>query len=331
LETSGAGKLAVHLDLAIALAGLIVGIVVGLTGMGGGALMTPILVIGFGIEPLAAVSSDLVAAVVMKPIGGGIHFRRGTVHTGLVCWLALGSVPGALLGSYWISHLSGDVGDTIKIVLGVALLVAAGAMVARGYLSSHRATGVSGDEARRVPVKRVATLLIGLFGGIVVGMTSVGSGSLMIVALMLLYPTLSSKELVGTDLVQAVPLVLAAAVGHLLWGQFELGLTGSLLLGSVPGVIIGANISSRAPDAIIRPILVLVLTLSALKLLDVSNEVLGAVLVAALVAGGATWFVTRRRDHADGPAATSTAMAGPSVPAPNEAQVVAASPGSGSD
>ena len=287
-----------HIDLAIALAGLIVGIVVGLTGMGGGALMTPILVIGFGIEPLAAVSSDLVAAVVMKPIGGGIHFRRGTVHTGLVLWLALGSVPGALIGSYWISQLAGDVGGTVKIVLGVVLLIAAGAMIVRGYLSSHRAAGVSGDEALRVPVQRVPTLLIGLFGGLIVGMTSVGSGSLMIVALMLLYPTLSSKELVGTDLVQAVPLVLAAAIGHVVWGGFELGLTGSLLLGSIPGVIIGAHISSRASDKIIRPILVLVLTMSALKLLAVPNEVLGLVLLSAAVAGGASWYVTRRRAQA---------------------------------
>jgi uncharacterized membrane protein YfcA len=288
----------VHFDLGIALAGLIVGVVVGLTGMGGGALMTPILVIGFGIEPLTAVSSDLVAAVVMKPIGGGIHFRRGTVHTGLVRWLALGSIPGALVGSYVVSHLSGNVGDSIKVILGIVLLVAAAGMAVRGYLGRHRPPGVEGDEARRVPVRRAATLTVGLLGGAIVGMTSVGSGSLMIVALMLLYPTLSSKELVGTDLVQAVPLVLAAAVGHLLWGEFELGLTSSLLIGSVPGVIIGAHVSSRAPDAIIRPILVLVLALSALKLLDVPNPVLAAVLVAALVAGAATWFVTRRRARA---------------------------------
>ncbi|MDQ1432796.1 MAG: uncharacterized protein QOF40_3398 [Actinomycetota bacterium] len=284
-----------HIDIGIAIAGLIVGVVVGLTGMGGGALMTPILVIGFGIEPLAAVSSDLVAAVVMKPIGGGIHFRRGTVHTGLVKWLALGSVPGALLGSYVVSHLGDDVGDTIKTVLGVVLLIAAGAMVVRGYLSRHRGPGVEGDAARRVPVRRAATLTIGLLGGTIVGMTSVGSGSLMIVALMLLYPTLSSKELVGTDLVQAVPLVLAAAIGHLIWGNFEFGLTSSLLIGSVPGVIIGAHVSSRAPDAIIRPILVLVLALSALKLLDVPNDVLGAILLGAIVAALTTWFVKRRR------------------------------------
>jgi uncharacterized membrane protein YfcA len=288
----------VDLDFGIALAGFIVGIVVGLTGMGGGALMTPVLVLGFGIEPLAAVSSDLVAAVVMKPIGGGIHFRRGTVHTGLVMWLALGSVPGALFGSYVISHISGDVGDTIKTVLGVVLLIAAAAMMLRWYLSRHRGAGVEGDDARRVPVRRAATLAVGIIGGTIVGMTSVGSGSLMIVALMLLYPTLSSRELVGTDLVQAVPLVLAAAVGHLIWGEFELGLTGSLLIGSVPGVVIGAQISSRAPDHFIRPVLVLVLGLTGLKLLDVPNEALLVVLVIALVAGGVAWFVTRRRAHA---------------------------------
>jgi uncharacterized membrane protein YfcA len=285
----------VDLDFGIALAGFIVGIVVGLTGMGGGALMTPVLVLGFGVEPLAAVSSDLVAAVVMKPIGGGIHFRRGTVHTGLVKWLALGSVPGALLGSYVIANLSGNVGDTIKTVLGVVLLVASGAMVVRWYLSSHRGVGVEGDEAQRVPVRRVPTLLVGLVGGTIVGMTSVGSGSLIIVALMLLYPTLSSRELVGTDLVQAIPLVLAAAIGHLLWGEFEVGLTSSLLIGSVPGVILGAQISSRAPDRFIRPVLVLVLALTGLKLLDVPNEALGALLVLSVLAGAGAWFVTRRR------------------------------------
>jgi uncharacterized membrane protein YfcA len=301
----------VDLDFGIALAGFIVGIVVGLTGMGGGALMTPILVLGFGIEPLAAVSSDLVAAVVMKPIGGGIHFRRGTVHTGLVKWLALGSVPGALFGSYVISHISGDVGDTIKTILGVVLLIAAGAMVVRSYLSRHRGTGgVEGADARRVPVRRAATLTIGIVGGTVVGMTSVGSGSLMIVALMLLYPTLSSRELVGTDLVQAVPLVLAAAIGHLIWGEFELGLTTSLLIGSVPGVIIGAHISSRAPDHFIRPVLVLVLALTGLKLLDVPNEALLAILVIAVVAGGVTWFVTRRRARARRVATAASASPG---------------------
>jgi uncharacterized membrane protein YfcA len=300
----------VDLDFGIALAGFLVGIVVGLTGMGGGALMTPVLVLGFGIEPLAAVSSDLVAAVVMKPIGGGIHFRRGTVHTGLVTWLAFGSVPGALLGSYVISNLSGDVGDTIELILGVVLLVAAAAMVVRWYLSTHRGVGIEGDAARRVPVRRAATLAVGLVGGTIVGMTSVGSGSLMIVALMLLYPTLSSREFVGTDLVQAVPLVLAAAIGHLIWGEFELSLTTSLLIGSVPGVIIGAQISSRAPDQYIRPVLVLVLALTGLKLLGVPNEVLGGLLALAVLAGAATWYVTRRRARAQHAAMGASASPG---------------------
>jgi uncharacterized membrane protein YfcA len=300
----------VDLDFGIAFAGFIVGIVVGLTGMGGGALMTPVLVIGFGIEPLAAVSSDLVAAVVMKPIGGGIHFRRGTVHTGLVLWLALGSVPGALAGSYVISHLSGDVGDTIQVVLGVVLLVAAAGMVLRSYLVGHRGPGVDGDAARRVPVRKVATLLVGLIGGTIVGLTSVGSGSLMIVALMLLYPTLSSRELVGTDLVQAIPLVLAAAIGHVIWGNFELSLTGSLLLGSIPGVIIGAQISSRASDRFIRPLLVLVLVLTGLKLLGVANAVLAVVLVVPLVTALVWWLVTRRRAHAQPSAAAGSASPG---------------------
>ena len=286
------------IDLGIALAGLIVGFVVGLTGMGGGALMTPVLVIGFGIEPLAAVSSDLVAAVVMKPIGGGIHFRRGTVHTGLVRWLMLGSVPGALIGSYAIAHLGDNVGDNIKVILGSVLLIAAAAMIVRSYLSRNRVGILEGEAARRVPVRRTATLLVGFFGGVVVGMTSVGSGSLMIVAMMLLYPMLSSKELVGTDLVQAVPLVTAAAIGHLLWGDFELDLTASLLIGSVPGVILGAHVSSRAPDAFIRPVLALVLVLSGLKLLDVSNEVLAVILAIALIGGAVAWFVRQRRARA---------------------------------
>lgn len=284
-----------HVDFGIALAGLIVGVVVGLTGMGGGALMTPVLVIVFGIEPLAAVSSDLVAAVVMKPIGGGIHFRRGTVHTGLVRWLMLGSVPGALLGSYVISHLGDGVGGTIKLILGIVLLIAASAMLVRGYLSRHRVGILEGTAAQRVHVRQVPTLLVGLAGGIVVGMTSVGSGSLMIVAMMMLYPMLSSKELVGTDLVQAVPLVTAAAIGHLIWGSFEFDLTGSLLLGSIPGVIIGAHMSSRGPDAFIRPVLAVVLVLSGLKLLDAPNESLAVVLAVAVIAGALVWFVTRRR------------------------------------
>lgn len=286
------------LDLGISLAGLLVGAVVGLTGMGGGALMTPLLVLLFGVHPLAAVSSDLVAAVVMKPIGGGIHFRRGTVHTGLVRWLAAGSVPAAFAGAFVISHLDGpSVESRITTILGVVLLIASAAMVAKAAVQSRWHGSLEGAAAERVPVRVVPTVVIGIVGGLVVGMTSVGSGSLMIVALMLLYPALSAKEMVGTDLVQAVPLVVAAAAGHALFGQVEFGLTTSLLVGSVPGVWIGAHLSSRAADHYIRPVLVLVLVLSGLKLLGAGNAVLGIVTGAAAV-GTATYalrWAARRR------------------------------------
>jgi uncharacterized protein len=267
----------------VSLAGFIVGVVIGMTGMGGGALMTPVLVLGFGIHPLAAVSSDLVASVVMKPVGGGIHWRRRTVHPGLVGWLTLGSVPGAFGGAYLVSHLGGDINSALQTTLGVVLLVAATAMVLRWWLVARRPTAPERPEGR-VPVRVLPTIAIGVIGGLVVGVTSVGSGSLMIVALMMLYPTLSSRELVGTDLVQAIPLVGAAALGHLLWGSFELGLTGSLLLGAIPGVMLGAHVSSRADDVIIRPVLAAVLVLTGAKLLGASNELLIATVAIALVA-----------------------------------------------
>jgi uncharacterized membrane protein YfcA len=283
----------------IALAGLIVGFVIGLTGMGGGALMTPVLVIFFHVNPGAAISSDVVASVVLKPIGGGVHLRRGTVNLHLVRWLMIGSVPCAFLGAWLISLLGDDSGDQIKTILGVVLLVAAGAMVAKFVIQARRKTMPSGELLPPSAIKPLPTILIGVFGGLVVGMTSVGSGSLMIVLLLLLYPALSSREMVGTDLVQAIPLVASAALGHLIFGQFSFDTTTSVLVGAVPGVFFGAQISSRASDRYIRPVLVAVLTLSALKLLNVPNAALIAVAIASVVLAlgwGATRVVRRRDD-----------------------------------
>jgi uncharacterized membrane protein YfcA len=279
----------VHLDPWVIVAGLGVGFVVGLTGMGGGALMTPVLVIVFGIQPLAAVSSDLVAAVVMKPVGGGVHLRRRTVRTDLVRWLALGSVPSAFAGVILLRVIGATtVQNRLQVLLGVVLLIAAAALVARITLQPRR---VVTGTAERPAARPLVTVLVGVVGGLVVGMTSVGSGSLMIVALMMLYPAMSSAELVGTDLVQAVPLVCSAALGHVLFGDLHLGLTAALLVGSVPGVYAGARVSSRAPDSIVKPTLVVVLVLSALKLLDTPNPL---ILVAAFVALGiAIWIVIR--------------------------------------
>jgi uncharacterized protein len=281
----------VDIDLGVTLAGLLVGFVVGLTGMGGGALMTPILVLLFGINPLAAVSSDIVAAVVMKPVGGGVHLRRGTVNLDLVRWLTIGSVPAAFAGVLVLRAIGApEVADRLKVLLGAVLLVAAGAIVAKGVLQRRRRADADEGAAltegvHAITVRPGRTLLIGVIGGLVVGMTSVGSGSLVIVLLMLVYPALSANELVGTDLVQAIPLVLSAAIGHVLFGDLQLDLTTSLLIGSIPGVYVGARVSSRAPDRIIRPVLVIVLTVSALKLLGASNVVVASVVGGAGLAG----------------------------------------------
>ena len=267
------------IDPTVALAGLFVGFVVGLTGMGGGALMTPILVLLFKVQPLIAVSSDIVAAMVMKPVGGGVHWRRGTVNRQLVKWLMLGSVPSAFLGVLLLK-LSGTgpvLQERVKLALGVALFVVAAGLVIRPLLTRGRQ---SGDSLLPLHVKPLQTVLIGVAGGLVVGLTSVGSGSLMMILLLMLYPKLSLKELVGTDLVQAIPLVASAALGHVLFGDFKLALTASILVGSIPGVFLGAQLSSRAPDTIIRPALIAVLIGSSLKLLGTTNLVLGATVAA---------------------------------------------------
>jgi uncharacterized protein len=281
------------MDFQVAIAGLLVGFVVGLTGMGGGALMTPLLVLLFKIEPLAAVSSDIVASMVMKPVGGGVHIRRGSVNLGMVKWLVLGSVPSAFLGVVVLKSAGqgADLQAYVKVALGVALLVVVAGLVIKPLLMRSRKAS---DSVAPITVKPLQTVLIGITGGLVVGMTSVGSGSLMIILLLMLYPTLRLSELVGTDLVQAVPLVTSAAIGHFLLGDFRLGLTASILVGSLPGVFLGAMLSSRAPDRVIRPALIVVLLASSLKLLGASNTLL-AILMIALAIGGALFALNAPR------------------------------------
>lgn len=273
----------------IILAGFLVGIVVGLTGMGGGALMTPILVLGFGIDPLSAVSSDIVASLVMKPVGGGVHWKRGTVNWKLVRWLVAGSVPAAFLGVLLLRELGegAQLQGTVKASLGVALLVVAIGLVIRPLLMRNRA-GLNPNAP--LVIRPLPTVLIGIAGGLVVGVTSVGSGSLMMILLLLLYPRLHMKQLVGTDLIQAIPLVGSAAIGHLLFGSFDFQLMTSIVIGAIPGVFIAARYSSRAPDRVIRPILVLVLASSSMKLLNAGPVTLA--LTILVLAGAATaWSI----------------------------------------
>jgi uncharacterized protein len=294
----------VTIDPLLAGAAFGIGIVVGLTGMGGGALMTPVLVMFFNVPPLTAVSSDLVASAVMKPVGSIVHLRRGTVHLGLVKWLCIGSIPGAFSGVLIARALGRgeQVQHVIRIALGVALVLAAAGLIVRAYIRLTEHARQRDGRAAPLPqgpptvaLRPLATILLGALGGIVVGLTSVGSGSLIIIALMALYPTLKASELVGTDLVQAVPLVASAAMGHLLFGDFHLDLTTSLLLGCIPGVWLGAHLSARAPGGLVRRALAFVLLASALKLFNVSNSAAAITLGVLLAVGPILWMVVRRQ------------------------------------
>lgn len=312
------------IDPYVALSGLVVGLVVGLTGMGGGALMTPILVLFFRIEPLSAISSDLVASMLMKPVASAVHLRRGTANLGIARWLMLGSVPAAFAGVFMARLLGRDGGRGLQTGLGIVLIASATMITARGILGAYRRQKVgpgradlSATEAPRV--RKGPTALVGLIAGWVVGVTSVGSGSVVIVALMGLYPRLKAGQLVGTDLVQAVPLVTAAGIGHLLFGAFHPAITASILLGSLPGAYIGAKLSARSPDWLIRPALVLVLFASGLKLLSVGGAdfgpiVLALLLIALPVLGYKAWRgMANRRFHYQASGRTSSVVEAPSA------------------
>jgi uncharacterized membrane protein YfcA len=311
-----------HIDPYIVLGSAVVGLLVGMTGAGGGALMTPMLILLFGVTPSTAISSDLVAAVVMRPIGAGVHLRAGTVNLRLVGWMVLGSVPCAFLGAYLL-HLMGHAKaaqQNIEVALGAALLVGAAAMVLR-FALDRRSGRARTRVVHDVTARPALTVLIGMVGGTIVGMTSVGSGSLMIVMLLFIYPTIGASQLVGTDLTQAVPLTLAAALGALAFGHVEFGVTGSLVLGSVPAVFVGSLLSSSVPDRYIRPAIAFVIFASGLKYVGVATTTLGWILCALLFVAAVVWLVTRRRGGDLGSGET------PSPPAPDEPLPLASTPG----
>jgi uncharacterized membrane protein YfcA len=284
-----------HVDPYIVLGSAVVGFLVGMTGAGGGALMTPMLILLFGITPSTAISSDLVAAVVMRPIGAAVHLGKGTVNLALVGWMVLGSVPMAFLGAYLLHVMSHAKAaqSNIEIALGVALLIGATAMILRFALDRRHGQTRQG-VVQDLTARPVATVAIGMVGGLIVGATSVGSGSLMIVLLLFVYPMLGANQLVGTDLTQAVPLTGAAALGALAFGHVELAVTTSIIIGSVPGVLAGSLLSSRAPDRYIRPVITFVILASGLKYVGVGTTALGWVLCATLLAASAIWLASVR-------------------------------------
>ncbi|MCM3517124.1 sulfite exporter TauE/SafE family protein [Nocardioides sp. P86] len=259
--------------LSILAAGFLVGIVVGLTGMGGGALMTPALIflgVGGG-EAATIVTADLTAAAVYKTGGAAVHAKEGSPNFKMAGWLILGSVPMAFAGPYLVHFFTTDeeqLDRVLKLSIGFALLLAAFTYALRLYVNLRRvrAGGPTGDPDPKV--RPIPTLLVGALGGILVGITSVGSGSVIMIALLMLYPGLSAVKLVGTDLVQAVPLVLAAAISNIAINGLDWGIAIPLIIGSVPGTILGSKIAPKVPQSFIRRGIVVVLTMSGVALLD---------------------------------------------------------------
>lgn len=281
----------------LAVAGALVGLCVGLTGMGGGALMTPILVLFFGVDPTAAVGSDLLVSVAMKPVGAAVHQRAGTVRWELIRWIVPTAVPAGFAGAFLL-HLLGSgalMQHRVKLAIGAALLTAVAGMIVRVLLNRRRHDRADWMElSERVSIRPVPTLLIGLVGGFVVGMTSVGSGSLIIVMLMLVYPRLRANDLVGTDLVQAIPLTGAAALGHFIAGDVRLALAGSLLLGAIPAIYVGAKLSTNVPGSVLKWILAVLLLGSGLQLWGLSTLLVCAVCIAFVAACALSAFASSR-------------------------------------
>ena len=273
-----------------------VGIVVGLTGMGGGALMTPALIF-LGVNPTAAVANDLVAASVNKSVGASVHWRRGSPNLRLAGLLILGSVPCAFAGGFIVKSVGSQEAQQKFLVaaIGWALLFTAGTYALRMYLQLRHVTAgnvISEDDPH---VRVLTTVLVGAVGGLLVGITSVGSGSLIMVALLLIYPTLSAVRLVGTDLVQAVPLVLAAAVGHVFTDGVTWAVLIPLILGGTPGTFLGARMAAWVSQSVIRRGIVIVLTLTGLKMLEVPAEWVGIIGAGLLLLGPLAWGFLRQR------------------------------------
>ena len=273
-----------------------VGIVVGLTGMGGGALMTPALIF-LGIDPTAAVANDLVAASVNKSVGASVHWKRGSPNLRLAGLLIIGSVPFAFAGGFIVKSVGakGAQQDFLLHAIGYALLFTASTYALRMYLQLRHVTGGNVISEDSPHIHTLRTIGIGAVGGLLVGITSVGSGSLIMVALLLIYPTLSAVRLVGTDLVQAVPLVLAAAVGHVVTDGVTWAVLIPLILGGTPGTFIGARMAAWVSQSVIRRGIVIVLTLTGLKMLGVPPEWVGMIGAALLLLGPLAWGFLRQR------------------------------------
>ena len=280
-----------RVDRKLSLAGLLIGTLVGMTGMGGGSLMTPMLVFLFGFKPTVAIGTDILHGAVFKTFGAARHRQLGTVHARLTLWMLLGSAPFSLVGvglSTWLKHRYGDgFEDTAGIILGIALI--AGGV---GFALKTFVTGRAKSDAPFLLTtsdRRIA-LVTGAAGGFIVGLTSVGSGTFFGLVMLLVFPLTASK-VVGTDIFHAAALLWVAGAGHLVAGNVDLGAMGALLVGSIPGVLLGSQVSVTLPDRALRLGLATTLTLAGLKLSEVPGAeiaivaVLGVAAIVLLVLG----------------------------------------------
>jgi len=276
-----------------------VGILIGLTGIGGGSLMTPLLVLFAGISPVVAIGTDLAYGAITKTLGGWRHLRKGTVDLGVSKWLAVGSVPGALVGVWLLERLQDAYGDSFQPVLlgaiAFALLVVASTILGRAlFMPRLVAREVESiDQTRRTKVTAVA---IGAVLGLILGVTSVGSGALIGLALILVFK-LTPHRVVGTDVFHAAILLWAAGLAHLVSGNVDFALMGTILVGSLPGVLVGTHFVTRVPSDVLRPVLGCVLLGSALGVLSKAGVAVppGALVGVPLAVGLAAWRIQRSR------------------------------------
>ena len=279
------------MDPKLSLAGLFVGVLVGVTGMGGGSLMTPMLVFLFGFKPTVAIGTDVLHGAIFKSFGAVRHRQLGTVHARLTLWMLVASAPFSLAGvalSTWLKHRYGDdFEDTAGVILGIALIAGGVGFAIKTFVTGRGKSDLPFILSRRD--KQIA-LATGAIGGFIVGLTSVGSGTFFGLVMLLVFPLTASK-VVGTDIFHAAALLWVAGAGHLAAGNVDLGAMGSLLVGSIPGVLLGSQVSVNLPERALRIGLALTLTLSGLKLAEVPGaEIVILVVLSAcallLIAGG---------------------------------------------
>lgn len=246
----------------MAICGFGVGLLVGMTGVGAGALTTPLLISGFGVAPTVAVGTDLMFAGLTKASGAWRHHRLGHVNWNIFTALAIGSISAAsltLMAIYYFETKQAALGETIQVVLAGTLVLSAIAVPLIPVLIVRSVKA----HSSLVRVRPFWTVLMGLVLGVIVTLTSVGAGAIGVAILTLLYPMLRARQIVGTDIVHAVPLTLLSGLGHLSIGNFDFAILGALLIGSLPGIVTGARLTSKVPDWLLRLILAIVLATSA--------------------------------------------------------------------